>query len=72
MDSKRKTLLDLYNQCTEGEQKLFNRMYKNVDEIPEDKIDWATQQCLSTLKLPHHLSRIEIEKRNSKIDNLLK
>ena len=47
-------------QCTEGQQMKFKRMYspKNLDlsidevinKIPDDKLDWAMQQVMNTLK----------------------
>ncbi len=57
-DYKMQILRSLYNQCTEPQQVLFCRMYKSVDEIPEDRIDWAIQQCERT-----------IEANKGKIDN---
>ncbi len=46
---RKQALIDLYNQCTEEQQNLFNRMYVSVDKISEDKIDWAIQQCERTI-----------------------
>lgn len=46
---KREILRDLYNQCTKAQQNLFNRMYKSIDEIKEENIDWAIQQCERTI-----------------------
>ena len=45
----RQYLQSLYNQCTPAQQDFFNRMYKSVQEIPFDKIDWATQQCENSI-----------------------
>jgi hypothetical protein len=43
-------LRDLLNQCTDKQKKFFNRMYGSVDTIPDEKIDWAIQQCENTIK----------------------
>ncbi len=48
-DYRKKLLIDLYNQLTLAQQDLFNRMYVGVEEIPDDKIDWAIQQCERTI-----------------------
>lgn len=48
-DFRRQTLVDLYNQLTLAQQNLFNRMYKSVEEIPDNKINWAIQQCAKTI-----------------------
>jgi hypothetical protein len=52
-------LKNLLAQCTEGQQLMFKRMYchKNlelpideaVDQIADDKIDWAISQCERTV-----------------------
>lgn len=42
-------LKGLYDQCNPDQQDLFNRMYKSVDEIAPEKIDWAIVQCENTL-----------------------
>lgn len=47
---KRQILQELYDQQTDAAKDLFNRMYVSVDEIPEEKIDWAIQQCERTLE----------------------
>jgi len=54
-------LKELLNQCNEGQQYLFKRMYSHnnlelginevVDNIEDDKIDWAVTQCERTLKI---------------------
>lgn len=55
-----KTILkDLLSQCTEGQQMMFKRMYchKNldfsineaVDQMDDDKIDWAVSQVERTI-----------------------
>lgn len=48
-DYRKKSLIDLYDQLTPAQQDLFNRMYIDVKEIPDDKIDWAIQQCERTI-----------------------
>lgn len=48
-DFRRQTLADLYNQLTPAQQNLFNRMYVSIDEIPDNKINWAIQQCAKTI-----------------------
>ena len=56
-----KTILkDLLAQCTEGQQMMFKRMYSHnnlelpindvVDQMSEDKIDWAISQCERTVE----------------------
>lgn len=47
---KSQILQELYDQCTPEQQQLFNRMYESTDQIPEDKIDWAIQQCERTVE----------------------
>lgn len=47
---KRELLREVLNQCTPEQIDLFNRMYKSIDEIPDEKMDWAYQQCLNTIK----------------------
>jgi hypothetical protein len=46
---KRQMMRDFLAQCTEAQVDLFNRMYGSVDKIPEDKMDWAIQQCERTV-----------------------
>jgi len=48
-DYRRQILKDLYVQCNEAQQSLFNRMYGSVEIIPDEKIDWAIQQCERTI-----------------------
>lgn len=53
-------LKDLLAQCTEKQQMLFKRMYSHenlelpinevVDQMPDDKIDWAVTQCERTVE----------------------
>ena len=37
------------DQCTKEQQAFFDRMYGSRDTIPEEKIDWAIQQCERTI-----------------------
>lgn len=46
---KRRELRNLLSQCTKGQQIFFARMYKSVEEISEDRISWAIQQCKGTI-----------------------
>ena len=55
----RRILKDLLSQCTDGEQFIFKRMYSHknidvsineaVDNMDEDKMDWAITQCEQTV-----------------------
>ena len=55
----RNTLKNDLPQCTEAQQLMFKRMYAHdnldlsikdiIDQIPEDKLDWAMQQVQRTL-----------------------
>ena len=49
-DYRKQLLQELYDQQTDAAKDLFNRMYVSVDKIPEEKIDWAIQQCERTLE----------------------
>lgn len=49
-DFKRDTLADLYNQLPEANQQFFCRMYKSLDGVKDDQVDWAIKQCQRTLK----------------------
>ena len=42
---KHDELRKLLSQCLAGEIELFNRMYGSIDDIPEEKINWAIEQC---------------------------
>ena len=58
-DFARTQLKEMLAKCTEGQQRLFKQMYSFkdmalgiddvVDNMPEDKLDWAMQQCQRTL-----------------------
>ena len=47
---KREQLRGILYQCTPEQVAFFNRMYKSIDDIPDSKMDWAYQQCLSTIE----------------------
>jgi hypothetical protein len=47
---KRKLLREALEQCTEAQRAFFNRMYVSIDEIPDEKMDWAYEQCLRTIE----------------------
>ena len=49
-DFKKEKLIELLNQCTKKQQTFFDRMYGSRDTIPEEKIDWAIQQCEKTIE----------------------
>ncbi|MFA5174745.1 MAG: hypothetical protein WC438_06185 [Candidatus Pacearchaeota archaeon] len=44
-----KILIDLLSQCKKEQVDFFNRMYKSVEEIPDEKIDRAIDQCKRTI-----------------------
>ena len=56
---RRDALFNLCDQCTESQKTLFKRMYSHKDlekeirsiinDMPYDKLDWAIQQCESTV-----------------------
>lgn len=56
----RSTLKEWLKECTPDQQHIFRRMYSHknlekpidevVDEIPEEKLDWAMQQVERTIK----------------------
>jgi len=45
----RNELKRLLSQCNEKQVQLFNRMYKSVEVIPKEKMEWAIEQCERTL-----------------------
>ena len=47
---KRQKLKELYNMCTIPQQKFFNKMYGSLDDVPEENINWAIQQCERTIE----------------------
>lgn len=49
-DYRRQVLADLLAQCTLEQIDLFNRMYGSIEDIRDDQIDWAIQQCERTIK----------------------
>ena len=46
----KKTLKGLYDQCTEEQQGFFCRMYGSLEEISDEKVRWAIQQCERTIE----------------------
>ena len=52
MNFRRDKLQELLDKCPEGSRNLFLRMYgtTNANELDDDKIDWAIQQCENTLR----------------------
>ena len=46
---KRDLVRGLLNQCTEKQKAFFNRMYKSIENIPEEKMRNAYDQCRRTL-----------------------
>jgi len=48
---KRDELGKLLIHCTEKQQAFFRKIYKSVEEIPEDRINRAVQQVEATIKL---------------------
>ena len=56
----RAQLKEMLAKCTEGQQHFFKRMYSHqnleldindvVDNMPDEKLDWAMHQCQMTLK----------------------
>ena len=48
-DFKRECIRELLEQCTEKQIDLFNRMYKSIEHITEDKMYRAYDQCLQTI-----------------------
>lgn len=45
----RSFLKNLYEQLTEEQKNFFNILYKSVDTIPFEKMDWAVQQIERTI-----------------------
>ncbi len=50
IEFKRNLVKELLSQCTEEQQGFFNRMYKSIDDIPEEKMRWAYLQCQRTIE----------------------
>ena len=46
---KKSELQTLLSQCTEPQQKMFARMYGDIATMPNEKVDWAIQQCERTI-----------------------
>ena len=70
----KETLKNLLSECTEGQQRMFKRMYaynninitinKAVDQMAEEKIDWAITQTERSIE-KNKLS-LNIESQNKK------
>lgn len=39
----------LLMKCTDEQVAFFNRMYKSVEVIPVEKMEWAIKQCERTI-----------------------
>ena len=50
MEFEREMVREVLLKCTPEQQELFNRMYKGIDEIPEEKMRWAYNQCKATIE----------------------
>ena len=50
IEYKRGLVKELLDQCTDKQQLLFNRMYKNIDEIKEEKMGIVYDQCKKTVE----------------------
>lgn len=50
IEFKRDIIKDFLAQCTKEQVNLFNRLYGSVDTIPENKMDWAIEQCERTVE----------------------
>ncbi len=48
---KREQIRGLLLQCTSKQQEFFNRMYKSIDEMPEEKMDHAYRQCHRSIEI---------------------
>jgi hypothetical protein len=48
-DFKRECIRELLDQCTEKQIEFFNKMYKSIEQITEDKMYRAYDQCLRTI-----------------------
>ena len=47
---KRNQIRGLLNQCKPEQVKFFNRMFGNIDEMPEKAMDDAYRLCEATVK----------------------
>ena len=56
---KRQKLNEVLNLCTEREIDLFNKMYKSIEAITEDKINTAYDQIMRTLTKQRDLRSLE-------------
>lgn len=54
VEHKRSMIRDLLEQCTEKQQAFFKRLYPmGIEELPEDKMKRAYEQCEDTLIKNH-------------------
>lgn len=49
----REKMRTMLTQCTEAQQNIFCRMYGSVDEVSDEKLDWAFYQIENSLKKNH-------------------
>lgn len=49
LNYKRNKIRALLKKCKPEQREIFNRMYESVDVIPEEKMNWAIKQIVSTL-----------------------
>ena len=50
IEFKRTAIRRLLSRCTEDQVDMFNRMYKSVDHIKPNQLDWAISQVERTLR----------------------
>ena len=46
----RSKMKDMLLCCTEKQQDIFKKMYKSIDKIKSEQMDWAFKQIETTLK----------------------
>lgn len=51
IDKARDHLREKLNQCKPEQIEMFNLMYKSIDEIPLEKMEWAEGQIDRTLEI---------------------
>lgn len=71
----RDMLKELLEQCTEGQQLMFKRMYSHknldlsitdaVDRMDPKRIDWAITQCQTTVKKNHSKWQTDKEQKTN-------
>ncbi len=66
---KRDILRELFSQCTEKQQEFFDHMYAyGIENMPEDKINWAIKQCENTIKRNNLKKEIPNKKKYSRFE----